>query len=429
MKRILVVGGGAGGLELITKLGNKLGKNPEFKLTLVDSKPNHIWKPLLHEVATGSLDANIDSISFRDHAKKHHFHFQIGKLQNIDRQAKKITLAAMYDEHNELLLPKRQLEYDILVLAIGSVCNDFNTPGAKEHCIFLNDVEQAEYFRKEMTNQFLKLHNNQQMKTLDIAIVGAGATGVELAAELFHSINTFQYYDLKDLDNSRLNVNLIEAGESILPALPQRISNAVYTELTKLGVHIHTNTKVTAIDQTGLTTHTGTHIPAKLIVWAAGVKAPDFIKNIPGLETNKINQLLVKPTLQTTQDDDIYVIGDLAACPQPNGKFVPPRAQAAHQMASCCYQNILAKLKNKPQKDYLYKDYGSLISLSNYSTIGNLMGNLVKGSMMIEGHLARIMYISLYRMHQIALHGIFKTGLIMLSGQINRIIRPKLKLH
>ena len=372
MKRIIIVGGGAGGLELVTKLGNKLGRKPEYEIILVDSKPNQVWKPLLHEVATGALDANIDSISFRDHAKKHHFHFQRGKLQDIDRQNKNITLAAMFDEHNELLIPERQLKYDLLVLALGSVCNDFNTQGARENCIFLDNIDQAEYFRKEMTNQFLKLHNNDAMKTLDIAIVGAGATGVELSAELFHSINEFHNYDLEDLDSSRLNVNLVEAGDHILPALPQRISQAAHNELVKLGVHIHTNTKVTAIDPTGLTTHTGEHIPAKLIVWAAGVKAPDFIKEISGLETNRNNQLLVKPTLQTTNDDDIYVIGDLAACMQANGKLVPPRAQAAHQMASCCYKNILAKLHNQPQKDYVYKDYGSLISLSNYSIISKI---------------------------------------------------------
>jgi NADH dehydrogenase len=114
---------------------------------------------------------------------------------------------------------------------------------------------------------------------------------------------------------------------------------------------------------------------------------------------------------------------------QDNGKPVPPRAQAAHQQASHVFKNIMNRYKDKPQADYSYHDHGSLVSLSRYSTVGSLMGNLTKGSMMVEGRIARIVYISLYRLHQIALHGYFKTLLIGLSGRINRVIRPRLKLH
>ncbi|HCT9258962.1 TPA: FAD-dependent oxidoreductase, partial [Proteus mirabilis] len=211
--------------------------------------------------------------------------------------------------------------------------------------------------------------------------------------------------------------------------LPVRISSAAHQELTKLGVRVMTKTMVTSADEKGLNTKDGEHIDADLMVWAAGIKAPDFMKDIAGLETNRINQLVVKPTLQTTLDDAIFAIGDCASCPRKEGGFVPPRAQSAHQMASRCYSNILAMLKGKTLKEYVFKDHGSLVSLSKFSTVGSLMGNLMKGDMMIEGRIARIVYISLYRMHQIALHGYLKTGLMMLVGSINRVIRPKLKLH
>ena len=138
---------------------------------------------------------------------------------------------------------------------------------------------------------------------------------------------------------------------------------------------------------------------------------------------------MVEPTLQTTRDADIFAIGDCASCARPEGGFCASAAQAAHQMATCALNNILAQMKGKPLKAYTYKDHGSLVSLSNYSTVGSLMGNLMRGSMMVEGRIARFVYISLYRMHQIALHGYFKTGLMMLVGRINRIIRPRLKLH
>ncbi|AXT70374.1 NAD(P)/FAD-dependent oxidoreductase [Vibrio sp. dhg] len=429
MTRIIVVGGGAGGLELATKLGRTIGRKNRAQITLVDRKASHLWKPLLHEVATGSLDEGVDALSYRAHAKNHSFDFQMGSLQDIDRERKVITLSELTDEHGELLMPSRELEYDILVMAIGSTSNDFNTPGVRENCIFLDSPEQAHRFRSEMNNEFLKLHAKNGNGTVDIAIVGAGATGVELSAELHNAIKELRAYGFGDLDSSKLNVNLIEAGPRILPALPSRISTAAHQELTKLGVNVRTATMVTKAEKDGLTTKDGEKISAKIMVWAAGIKAPDFIKDIAGLETNRINQLVVKSTLQTTRDDNIFVIGDLAQCTQEDGSFVPPRAQAAHQMASRAFSNIVAMINGRELKDYVYKDHGSLVSLSQFSTVGSLMGNLTKGSMMVEGRIARVVYISLYRMHQIALHGLFKTGLMMLVGRINRVLRPNLKLH
>ncbi|MCJ0881141.1 NAD(P)/FAD-dependent oxidoreductase [Vibrio sp. CCB-PB317] len=429
MTRIIVVGGGAGGLELATKLGRTLGRKNRAQITLVDRKASHLWKPLLHEVATGSLDEGVDALSYRAHAKNHSFDFQMGSLQDIDRERKVIILSELKDEHGELLMPSRELEYDILVMAIGSTSNDFNTPGVRENCIFLDSPEQAHRFRTEMNNEFLKLHAKNGNGTVDIAIVGAGATGVELSAELHNAVKELRTYGFGDLDSSKLNVNLIEAGERILPALPPRISAAAHQELVKLGVNVRTATMVTKAEKDGLTTKDGEKIPAQIMVWAAGIKAPDFIRDIAGLETNRINQLVVKNTLQTTRDDDIFVIGDLAQCTQADGSFVPPRAQAAHQMASQAFSNIVAKINGRELKDYVYKDHGSLVSLSRFSTVGSLMGNLTKGSMMVEGRIARVVYISLYRMHLMALHGVFKTGLMMLVGRINRVLRPNLKLH
>ncbi|MGO1298451.1 MAG: NAD(P)/FAD-dependent oxidoreductase [Vibrio sp.] len=429
MTRIIVVGGGAGGLELVTKLGRTLGRKKRAQVTLVDRNSSHLWKPLLHEVATGSMDEGVDALSYRAHARNHSFDFQLGSLENIHRENKKITLAEVRDDDGELLIAQRELEYDILVLAIGSTSNDFNTPGVRENCIFLDSPSQANLFRSHMNNEFLKLHAKEGHGEVDIAIVGGGATGVELSAELHNAVKELKNYGYGELDSSKLNVNLIEAGERILPALPPRISGAAHQELTKLGVNVRTATMVTQADSDGLTTKDGEKIQAQIMVWAAGIKGPDFMKDIAGLETNRINQLVVKDTLQTTRDEDIFVIGDLAQCTQPDGKFVPPRAQAAHQMSTRAYKNIIAKINGNEMKGYIYKDHGSLVSLSRFSTVGSLMGNLTKGSMMVEGRIARVVYISLYRMHQVALHGVIKTGLMMLVGRINRVLRPSLKLH
>ncbi|WP_334472742.1 NAD(P)/FAD-dependent oxidoreductase [Arsenophonus sp. PmNCSU2021_1] len=428
--KIIIVGGGAGGLELATKLGHKLGRKNKAEIILVDRNQSHLWKPLLHEVATGSLDDGVDALSYLAHARNHYFHFQLGCLTNINRENKTITLAEIHDKEGQLLVPERQLNFDILVMALGSVSNDFGTAGVKDHCIFLDNPQQAHRFHDEMLNLFLSYSvRHKPDDKINIAIVGGGATGVELSAELYNAIEQLTSYGFEGLDKEALNVTLVEAGERILPALPVRISTAAHHELTKLGVRVLTQTMVTSADRDGLNTKSGEKINADLMVWAAGIKAPDFMHQIGGLETNRINQLVVKSTLQTTLDNAIFAIGDCASCPKKEGGFVPPRAQAAHQMATLCYKNILALLDHKALQEYVYKDHGSLVSLSRFSTVGSLMGNLVRGDMMVEGKIARIVYISLYRMHQIALHGYIKTGLMMLVGRINRIIRPRLKLH
>ncbi len=429
--KIVVVGGGAGGLELATRLGNKLGKKKIAEIHLVDQNPTHLWKPLLHEVATGSLDSGIDEVGYRSHAYYHHFNFHLGSMSGLDQASRNITLAPTQDAGGRQIQPERELAYDYLVLAVGSQTNDFGTPGAAEFCAFLDSRKQADRFHRQLLDTYLRLSNDAsegKPVVLKIGIVGAGATGVELAAELHNTTALLRAYGLQ-LGSDNLQVTIIEAGPRVLPALPDRISGSVVEELGKLHISIRTNTKVTRVTAEGFETADSELIEADIRVWAAGVKGPDFLGKIDGLTTTRNNQIEVKPTLQAATDDRIFVIGDCASCPQPDGSRVPPRAQSAHQMASHVVMNLQNLLKQKPLKDYVYKDHGSLVSLSRYSTVGSLMGNLAGKSMMIEGKLARLVYISLYRLHQIALHGYIKTLLIMFSARINRIIRPRLKLH
>lgn len=429
MERILIVGGGAGGLELATHLGRKLGRSGKADIELIDANPTHLWKPLLHEVAAGSLDSGIDELNYRAHGKQHGFTFRLGRMCGLDRDAKQVILSPIADENGEMIVPERRVHYDTLVLAIGSVTNDFGTKGAKDHCIFLDSRLQAERFHHTLLNEFLRANAREgdEPQDLHIAIVGAGATGVELSAELYNTAEVLVSYGLKRLTPANLKVTLIEAGERILPALPPRISSAATRELEKLGVSVRTKTMITEATKEGFRTKDDQLIPAKLMVWAAGVKAPDFMATL-GLETNRANQIVVNASLQTS-DEAIFALGDCCSVMGKDGKPVPPRAQAAHQQATHLFKALKARHQGKPMPTFVYYDKGSLVSLSRYSTVGSLMGNLSKGSMMIEGRLARLVYVSLYRLHQIALHGYLHTVLLSLVGHINKVIRPRLKLH
>jgi NADH dehydrogenase len=428
--RIVIVGGGAGGLELATRLGKTLVKRGKAEVTLVDSNLTHIWKPLLHEVAAGSLNSSEDELNYVAQAKWNHFQFQLGRMSGLDRENKQIQLAATLDEEGRELLPARTLGYDTLVIAVGSNTNDFGTLGAAQHCLFLDTRKQAERFHQQLLNHYLRAHaGDQASEKISVAIVGAGATGVELAAELHHAAHELAAYGLDRIQPKDMHITLIEAGPRVLPALPERISVPVHKTLEKLGVTVMTNAAVSEVSAEGLKTANGEVIQASLKVWAAGIRAPAFLKDIDGLETNRINQLVVRPTLQTTLDDDIFAFGDCAACPQPGSdRNVPPRAQAAHQQASMLAKSLAARLEGKALPSYEYKDYGSLVSLSRFSAVGNLMGNLT-GSVMLEGWLARMFYVSLYCMHQMALYGFFRTMMLMLGSRIGRGTEPRLKLH
>jgi len=139
---------------------------------------------------------------------------------------------------------------------------------------------------------------------------------------------------------------------------------------------------------------------------------------------------VVRPTLQSTRDDAIFAIGDCAACPWPEKNAnVPPRAQSAHQQADLAGDNLLRLLAGKKLAEYRYRDYGSLVSLGRFSTVGNLMGGLTGGSLMIEGLVARMVYLSLYKMHQVALFGLFRAGLLSVSHVFRRAVHPRIKLH
>ncbi|MEL6789922.1 MAG: NAD(P)/FAD-dependent oxidoreductase [Pseudomonadota bacterium] len=432
--QIVVVGGGAGGLELAAKLGKKLGRK-EYDVILLEKNQTHIWKPLLHEVAAGSLDANLDEVGYRSHGHQNGYRFFLGALEDIDRERREVIVAPLYDENGVIIMNAHRIRYDYLVIAVGSVANDFGVPGVTQNCMFLESRKEADRFRQKLLNQCLRVSRAMMMRPeadefVRITIVGGGATGVELAAELYNAAGALKHYGLEVFDESRLKVTLLEAGPRILPALPEDLSEAAHEELESLGVEVRINAQVTDVTPYGMRLATGDDVPGDLKIWAAGVKAPAFLANIAGLETSRNHQLVVGPTMQTSRDNRIYAIGDCAHYqPREAERPIPPRAQAAHQMADTAFGNIIRSIKGKPLRDFEYHDHGSIISLSRFSTVGSLMGNLIGGRMAVEGRMARVMYVSLYRMHLLAIHGWLRGLFMIFVGHVNQVVRPRLKLH
>ena len=422
----VIVGGGAGGLELAAQLGRRLGRKrgPE-RILLIDRSVFHIWKPTLHEVAAGTLDAHQEGLGYPILARRNRFSFTLGEMIALDPVGRRLTLAALNDPDGRPLVPERTISFTRCVLAIGSGSNFFGTPGAAEHAHVLERTEDAERFHARLLAAFMRASFAPE-KALGVAIVGGGATGVELSAELLEAHNALEEGQGPE-QRFRLDITIVEAAPRILGALPEKISAQAQLALERKGVRVLTDTRVEAVEAERLVTSAG-DIPAELIVWAAGIKAAAGNASL-GLETNRLNQFVVDDRLRTAVPD-IWVMGDCAAAPWTEGRAVPARAQAAHQQADYLAAAIRAAMAERTlDRPFVYRDFGSLVSLGDNKGVGALMGGLGGPNFFIEGLVAKWVYMSLHLMHHRAILGVVRTGVLALARLLQTRVAGRLKLH
>jgi NADH dehydrogenase len=434
--RVVIVGGGAGGLPLAARLGDRYGNGKAVAVTLVDQYTTHVWKPLLHEVAAGRMDAEAHDIDYLVLARWHRFQFRQGGLVGLDRAAHEVHIGRVLDEYGVQVLPERVLGYDTLFLCVGSVSNDFGVPGVAEHAIALDTPPEAERFHRKLIAACVRADARKAAGgegRVCIVIIGAGATGVELAAELRQTTRVQSAYGLDALAPGDVRITIVEAAPRVLPPLPERIAVAARDLLARLDVGVRTGERVVAVTADHVLLGSGERIAADLVVWAAGIAAPPVLDHLDGLEVNRNHQLVVLQTLQTTRDPDVFAFGDCADCPWPHPNHpdarVPPRAQAARQQAQMLVHTVAARLAGRPLPVFRFRDYGSLVSLGELSAVGNLMGRLIGGNMLIQGLIARWMYQSLYKLHQVALLGAPRVALDTVGRFLRRRIEPQVKLH
>jgi len=434
---VVIIGGGAGGLPLAASLGERYKRDTKVAVTLVDALPTHVWKPLLHEVAAGRMDADAHGADYPALAYRRHFKFREGRMIGLDRARCLVRIDRVLDDDGTEMLPVRELRYDMLVIAVGSVSNDFGVEGVVQHSIAIDTPAEAERFHRKLLAASVRADAAKaagKSGHVDVIIIGAGATGVELAAEIRQTTKTHAAYGLDHLDPQHdVRITVIEAAARILPPLPERIADAAAKLLQELAVGMHTNEKVVSVDENGVRGASGAFYPADLVVWAAGIRAPAWLADLDGLEVNRSNQLVVQLTLQTTRDPNVFALGDCAACPWPEGKHkgatVPPRAQAAHQQATLLVRTVKARLDDRPLPEFRFRDYGSLVSLGELSAVGTLMGILIGGSMLVQGLIARAMYASLYKLHQRSLYGTLAVVLDTIGRFLRGRVEPRVKLH
>lgn len=424
--RVVIVGGGVAGLEIATALGKqRLPHNAS--VTLVDADSAHVWKPMLHTIAAGTRDLAQQQTTYLAQATDAHFAFQPGAMSGLDRARQEIILNPIITDDGRELVPARRIGYDKLIIAIGSGANDFGTPGVLEHCYMIDSRRKADDFNQEIRLRMLRSMTDG--KTLQVAIVGGGATGVELAAELVQLSESAEAYGALG-KAAKFQIVLIESGPRILASFPEEISSATQKRLAALGVTVLLNRKVQAAQADGLVLDGEELIPAGLSVWAAGVKAPAFLSTL-GLPTTRGHQLIVNDDLQTA-DPNIYAVGDCASYTLPGENTpLPPTAQVAHQQARYVIE-LLPKVLDSPHayagKGFAYRDFGALVSLANYDAYGSLGKFGLFNGGLIKGRMAMLSHIWLYRSHQARLYGFWRGGLLWLVDLINSRLRPSIRL-
>jgi NADH:ubiquinone reductase (H+-translocating) len=430
--RIVIIGGGVAGLEIASTLGRRWHRQrnkhqPVPTIMLFDRDFAHVWKPMLHTIAAGTRDVSLQQTTYLAQARDAGFAYQPGELCGLDRASREVLFAPLYAPDGRLLVPERRQSYDTLVIAIGSQANDFGTPGVTEHCMMIDSRQQADAFNREVRIRILQCM--AQDTHLSIAIVGGGATGVELAAELVQLTEAAVAYGAQGLAE-RISITLIESGPRLLAAFPQDISAATRTRLEALGIRVMTDTRVSAATAHGFTLGDGREVAASLKVWAAGVKAPDFLADLNGLEATRGNQLLVQPSLRTTRDPHIYVVGDCASLTLPGAERpLPPTAQVAHQQAQHLIRHLPgAVLHGTAIPDFRYQDFGALVSLGDYDAFGSLGQFGLLKDVTFRGRLAQLSHVMLYRSHQSRLHGFWRGGLLWLVDRINTHLRGSIRL-
>ncbi|MFH7810826.1 MULTISPECIES: NAD(P)/FAD-dependent oxidoreductase [Acetobacter] len=421
--RLVIIGGGVAGLALATRLGNTLGRSGRLEITLVDKGFSHVWKPMLHCFAAGTARNENDRITFVSHAAAHGFRFCYGEIAHLDRANRRITLAPLMEENNQLLLEERHLDYDAVVFAIGSRANDFGTPGVVEHCMFLDNVVEANHFNERFRHAIIQAYGRGT--PVDIAIVGGGATGVQLAAELHKALDIGALYNFTPV-TPEMRVTLLEAGPRILPAFPQNVSDAAQKQLEALNIAVRTNTMVSGADESGFILKDGNRVNAQFRVWAAGVKAPDVTRDMDGLDYQRGGQLTVQANLQSTVDEHVFALGD---CSFIKDAPVAPTAQVARQQAHHLARHLPGYIFNKnPVPDFHFRNRGAIVALGDYNGWGAFADGKTFGGGFLNGLSARLGHMALYRQHQFELHGPFRGAIACFTDWLDGFVRPSVRM-
>ena len=365
---VVIIGCGFGGLE-----ATKVFAGRPVQVTVIDRCNHHLFQPLLYQVATAGLSAPSIAAPIRHiFRQQRNVTVLMGEVTAIDTAQRTVSVEGT-----------GAIPYDHLIVASGATHSYFGNDAWAEHAPGLKTLEDAFAIRRRVLLAFehaeRETSDDQRHAWLTFAVIGAGATGVELAGTLAEIARHTLQGEFRRFDSSAARVLLLEGGDRVLPAFPNALSEKARLQLEKLGVEVRIGARVTGVSESGveLTETSGTahiaHIDARTIMWAAGVAASPLGKAL-GAPLDRAGRVAVNADLSLPSHPDVSVIGDLAHI-ECDSKLVPGVSPAAKQMGQCAARNVLARIEGRDTSAFRYKDYGSLATIGRKSAVA-LLGKI-----------------------------------------------------
>jgi NADH dehydrogenase len=364
---VVIIGGGFAGLYAAKTLANKA-----VDVTIIDKENYHLFQPLLYQVATAALSAGDIASPIRSILRRYkNIRVIMGEVDDIDLTGKRV------------LLRDGDYHFDYLILAAGATGTYFGHDEWAKYAPGLKTIEDALDIRRRIfcayeTAERLPLESKEREAYLTFVVIGGGPTGVEMAGAISEIATNTLKADFRSIDPTKTKVILLQSGDQILQEFPKDLSDSGRKQLESLGVEVRTGSRVTNINGDGV--YIGdTFIPAKTVVWGAGVAGSPLAKKL-GVDLDKGGRVIVQPDLSVPGYANVFVAGDLAHQEQPNGKGqVPGVAQGAIQGGQCAARNILAHMERRPTEPFIYDDRGTLATIGRNSAVGIAKGIKVKG--------------------------------------------------
>ncbi|MBE0572074.1 MAG: NAD(P)/FAD-dependent oxidoreductase [Ignavibacteriaceae bacterium] len=365
MKKVVIIGGGFGGLTAAKELAKK-----DFNITVIDKTNHHLFQPLLYQVATAALSPADIAIPIRSiFSKNKNVEILLGEVQSINKENKKVYFNGS------------EIEFDYLIVATGSRHSYFGKDEWEKYAPGLKTLNDALKIRE---NILLSLETAEKekdsvrrQKYLNFVIIGGGPTGVELAGAISEIVNQNLITDFRNIDASMTKVYMIEALPNILSSYPESLSNRALEDLKNLQVEVILNEKVTDINENGVKVG-NRFIETKNILWAAGNQTLPLIKTL-GTETDRLGRVIVNDNLSINEDNNIFVIGDAAAFKNKKGENLPAIAPVAIQQGRFVAKLITEGLIGKPHKKFIYKDRGTMATIGKAKAVAVIKGFKLSG--------------------------------------------------
>ena len=366
-KDIVILGAGFGGIYTYKSLPDWVKK--QCRITLIDRRNHFLFTPLLPEVAGASLDQHSIVEPIRDIVNR-----KVNVIQS--------TVVSVNAENNIVVLPNREIHYDVLVAGLGSTTHFFGTPGAEQYAHVLKDLDDAVQLRDKFIDTFeaaSQLTDPQERAALlSFMIVGAGPTGVELAGETSDLLFDTFIKQFGNINVNEISLTLINSGDEVLQMFDKKLRTYAAQALKDINVTIKNNVRVAEVTETGVVTADGEFIPAHTVIWTAGVTANSLTCSCGSFNVEH-GRIMTDEYLRAQNTKNVFVIGDMAMFPTTDGRGLPMTAQIAKQQGVVTGNNIARFLKKEPLEKFVYKEKGLLASLGSFDAIAQVKGFKFKG--------------------------------------------------